>query len=187
MTSRQRPWPRAWLMTDERMGDRLWTAIDHLPIKHAGIVVRHYATAADIRAILAHRIADICHRRSLALAIAGDVELARSLGADFVHNPTERPSDLPFSRSVHSLDEAEAAKTDGAALVFVSPVYPTKSHPGRKALYRPLAQRIAKAAGVPAIALGGMDSLKSARLEREGFYGWAGIDAWLSENSALRT
>jgi hypothetical protein len=24
-----------------------------------------------------------------------------------------------------------------------------------------------------------MDALKSARLQREGFYGWAGIDAWL--------
>jgi thiamine-phosphate pyrophosphorylase len=72
-------------------------------------------------------------------------------------------------------------------LVFVSPVYSTRSHPGRKPLSRSLALRIAKAAGVPAIALGGMNSLKSARLEREGFYGWAGIDAWLGENGAIRT
>jgi len=86
---------------------------------------------------------------------------------------------MPFSRSVHSLEEAEAARVDGAALVFVSPVYPTSSHPGRKALYLPTALKIAKEAGAPAIALGGMDALKSARLQREGFYGWAGIDAWL--------
>ena len=181
MTSRQRPWPRQWLMTDERMGERLWEAIDRLPIKHSGIVFRHYATPADVRAALARRIADICHRRSLALAIAGKVELARTVGADLVHNPSEPTHGLSFSRSVHSLEEAEAARTEGAALVFVSPVYPTRSHPGRKALYRPLALRIAKAAGVPAIALGGMDPLKAARLEREGFHGWAGIDAWLGE------
>ena len=180
MTSRQRPWPRAWLMTDERMGDRLWTAIDRLPGKHAGIVFRHYATPADVRITLAGRIADICHRRSLALAIAADADLARTLGADLVHKPTGPTHGLPFSRAVHSVDEAEAAKAEGAAIVFVSPVYPTTSHPDRKPLHRSLALKIAKAAGVPAIALGGMDSLKSARLEREGFYGWAGIDAWLS-------
>ena len=185
MTSRQRPWPRAWLMTDERMGERLWTAIDRLPIKHSGIVVRHYGAAN--RVALAERIAEICHRRRLTLAIAGDVELARALRADLVHNPPELPPDLPFSRSIHSLDEAETARAEGASLVFVSPVYPTTSHPGRTPLYRPRALRIAHAAGVPAIALGGMDALKSARLIREGFYGWAGIDAWLGENSAFRT
>ncbi len=173
-------------MTDERMGEQLWIAIDRLPIKHAGIVFRHYMTAPDARTALATRIADICHRRSLALAIAGDADLARTLGADLVHNPHETPHDLPFSRAVHSIEEAETAKAEGAALVFVSPVYSTRSHPGQKPLYRPLALRIAKAAGVPAMALGGMDSLKSARLQREGFYGWAGIDAWLSENSLLR-
>ena len=187
MTSRQGPWPRQWLMTDERMGERLWEAIDRLPIKHSGIVFRHYRALPDVRAALAGRIADICHRRSLTLAIAADVDLARSLGADLVHNPGEIPSDLPFSRSVHSVDEAARAKADGAALVFVSPVYTTSSHPGRKPLYRPLALRIAKAAGAPAIALGGMNALKAARLEREGFYGWAGIDAWLNAGSVLRT
>jgi thiamine-phosphate pyrophosphorylase len=166
-------------MTDERMGERLWEAIDRLPIKHSGIVFRHYATPTEVRATLAGRIADICHRRSLTLAIAGDVDLARALGADLVHNPPESTHGLPFSRAVHSLEQAQAARGEGAALVFVSPVYPTRSHPGRKPLYRPLAVRIAKAAGAPAIALGGMNALKSARMEREGFHGWAGIDAWM--------
>ncbi|HET6942070.1 MAG TPA: thiamine phosphate synthase [Sphingomicrobium sp.] len=186
MTVRQRPLPRAWLMTDERMGERLWDAIDRLPIKHSGIVFRHYLAPLDVRAALAGRIADICHRRSLTLAIAADTDLARSLGADFVHNPEVIPTDLPFSRSVHSIEEAAAAKADGAALVFVSPVYRTSSHPGRKPLYRPMALRIAKTAGAPAIALGGLNALKFERLEREGFYGWAGIDAWLNADSALR-
>jgi thiamine-phosphate pyrophosphorylase len=169
-------------MTDERMGEQLWTAIDRLPIKHSGIVFRHYRTAN--RAAIAERIADICNRRSLTLAIAADVELARTLRADLVHNPPEATPDLHFSRSVHSLEEAEAARAEGVSLVFVSPVYPTTSHPGRKPLYRPRAVLIAQAAGVPAIALGGLNSLKAARLLREGFYGWAGIDAWLYDDIA---
>ena len=49
MTARQTDWPREWLMTDERMGDRLWTAIDRLPIKHSGIVFRHYATPPEVQ------------------------------------------------------------------------------------------------------------------------------------------
>ena len=183
MTARQTDWPRVWLMTDERMGDRLWTAIDRLSGNHAGIVFRHYATPPEVRATLARRVADICHRRKFALAIAGE-ELARTLRADLVHNPRDLPFDLPFSRSVHSMEEAEAARRDGASLVFVSPVHPTRSHPGQKALGKPLALRIACASGAPAIALGGMDARKAAGLVRDGFYGWAGIDAWLGGESA---
>jgi thiamine-phosphate pyrophosphorylase len=181
MTDRQRDWPRAWLMTDERMGEKLWTAIDRLPIKHAGIVFRHYSLRDDDRATLARRVADICHRKSLALAVAGDEDLALTVGADLVHNPPEPALRLPFSQSVHSLGEAETARVAGAAIVFVSPIFRTRSHPGTRLLGRPLAGRIAQAAGVPAIALGGMDALRFARLQRDGFYGWAGIDAWLGD------
>lgn len=179
MIARQREWPRQWLMTDERMGDRLWTAIDRLEPKIGGVVFRHYASDPGTRAVLARRVADICRRRALVLAIARDEQLARALGAELVHNPAERPFDLPFSRSVHSLEQAEAARVEGAALVFVSPVHPTRSHPGEKPLGKPLALRIARAAGTPAIALGGMDARKFAGLKRDGFYGWAAIDAWL--------
>lgn len=182
MTARQRDWPRAWLMTDERMGERLWAAIDRLPIKHSGIVFRHYATPPDVRATLAHRIAGICRRRSLTLAIAAEEELARTVGADLVHNPAEPPLNLAFSRSVHSVEEAEEAARDGAALVFVSPVRPTRSHVGAKPLGKPLALRIARASGVPAIALGGMNAQLARGFLRDGFYGWAGIDAWLGDS-----
>ena len=41
MFARQTGWPHCWLMTDERMGDRLWAAIDRLPIGDGGVVVRH--------------------------------------------------------------------------------------------------------------------------------------------------
>ena len=181
MTARQRPWPKQWLMTDERMGVELWTAIDRLPINHSGIVFRHYQLAPEVRDTLARRIADICHRRHLALAIAADVDLARRVAADLVHNPPEPPADLPFSRSVHSLAEAESARTDGASLVFVSPVRATRSHPGRTPLRRALARKIAEAAGAPAIALGGMDALQFPRFERDGFYGWDGIEAWVGD------
>ena len=178
MNSRQRSCPRIWLMTDERMGDRLWEAVDHLP-SGAGIVLRHYSLSPNLREELARRLADAARSSGLTLSVARNVELARRCGAQIVHNPSGDPGELPLSRAVHNMVEAEAARAAGATLVFVSPVYPTRSHPHAAALGVEQAARLAQAAGVPAIALGGVDAENFAELESAGFYGWAGIDAWL--------
>jgi thiamine-phosphate pyrophosphorylase len=179
MEARQQSWPRAWLMTDERMGDRLWEAIGRLP-RGAGIVFRHYSLAPIQREVLAIRISGWARERGITLGIAGDVGLAERLGAELVHNPSMTAGKMPFSRSAHDIDEADAARREGASLVFVSPVYATRSHPGQDPLGPEFAGRIARTAGVPAIALGGVDQQKFTLLERQGFFGWAGIDAWLS-------
>jgi len=178
MEARQQSWPRVWLMTDERMGDQLWESVARLP-QGAGIVLRHYSLPRHAREELGVRIASVAHESGITLAVAADVELAQRLGARLVHNPAV-PTHPPFSRAVHSLQDARAARAGGAALVFVSPVYATRSHPEREPLGPKLAAEIANAAGVPAIALGGMNAENFAPLEREGLYGWAGIDAWLA-------
>jgi thiamine-phosphate pyrophosphorylase len=178
MHARQQSWPRIWLLTDERMNDRLWEAVARLP-EGAAIVLRHYSLPARQREELAARLAVEAKHGGITLAVAGDEELARRIGARLLHNPARNNPGLPFSVSVHSIEEAEAARVSGAALVFVSPIYATRSHPGREPLGPELGAEIARAAGVPAIALGGVDASSFAQLEREGFYGWAGIDAWL--------
>jgi thiamine-phosphate pyrophosphorylase len=187
MRARQRRWPRVWLMTDERMGERLWAALERLP-DGAGVVFRHYSLPRDAREELAARVADLARPAASfwrlpairsSRCVTGDPKLALRLGAELVHNPEGSAGALPFSRSVHSVEEAKAARVEGAALVFVSPVNATRSHPGQEPLGRHAAGRIARTSGVPAIALGGMDSARFALLEREGFHGWAGIDAWL--------
>ena len=178
MDARQQSWPQIWLMTDERMGDRLWEAVDRLP-DGAGIVCRHHSLARQARERLAARLAATARKRGIGLAIARDSRLAEEVGAILVHNPACADCRLPFSVSVHSARQAEAARAAGAALVFVSPVYATRSHPDGEQLGSERAAEIARIAGVPAIALGGMDARKFALLERGRFYGWAGIDAWL--------
>jgi thiamine-phosphate pyrophosphorylase len=182
MDPSQTEWPRTWLMTDERLGDRLWSAIDRLP-EGSGIVFRHYGLDCDARARLADRVSSICRERGFALSVAADVDLARAVGADLVHKPQVRTPRLPFSLAVHSMTEAAEAAGLGASLAFVSPVFETRSHPGRAPLGPALAAEIAQAARAPAIALGGMDERKFAQL-RERFYGWAGIDAWLGDADA---
>ena len=180
MAANQSPWPREWLMTDERIGDRLWDAIGAVP-ESGGIVFRHYATPADEREAIARRVAGVCRERNLTLAIARDAALARLVGAVLVHNPDGHPAMLPSSRAAHSLGEAKSAADAGASLIFLGPMFPTRSHPGREPLSRDAAREILKACPVPAIALGGMSRTRFDEIKSDGFYGWAGIDAWLGE------
>jgi thiamine-phosphate pyrophosphorylase len=174
-----------WLMTDERMGDALWEALDRLPAGEAGIVLRHHQLPAEARRDLASRVASLARARNLTLAISRDVALADAVGADLVHNPAGESASLPFSRAVHDAAEAEAARLEGAALVFVSPVFPTRSHPDQPALGIASASALARAAVVPSIALGGVDARNFQLLREAGFYGWAGIDAWLAPDQNL--
>lgn len=178
MTPRQIAWPREWLMTDERLGQDLWAAIDRLPDGEAGIVLRHYASAAPERRALAEQVAAVCRSRGLTLSIAETVGLAEDVGADLVHKPG-RLTRLPISMPVHSLEQAAEARRAEAALVFVSPVFATRSHPDSAPLGPAAAAALARAVGVPAIALGGMDRERFATLPGPAFYGWAGIDAWI--------
>ena len=180
MAANQPQWPREWLMTDGRLGSRLWEAVRALP-RGSGIVFRHYGMPKEERARLAGQVAAVCRERTLGLAVARDVCLAESLGADLVHNPVGETSILPTSRSAHSLEEAKAAFDAGASLIFLSPIYSTRSHPGRAPLPNDCARRIVAACPIPVIALGGMNRTRFTELEKDGFYGWAGIDAWLGE------
>ena len=178
MAANQPPWPREWLMTDERIGKRLWEVMERLPAG-AGVVVRHYGTPTQERARLASRIAEICRKRGLTLAVARNVELATGVGAQLVHNPAGDPAGLPFSRSAHSLEEAHAAYDSGASLIFLSPMFSTRSHPEAAPLSWEEARTIVAECPVPVIALGGMRRVRFAEIRSAGFYGWAGIDAWL--------
>lgn len=172
-------WPTAWLMTDERLGDQLWEALDRAGDVRGGVVFRHYRTPEPERRLLAGRVAEVARRRGITLAIARDAALARELGAALVHAPAGPTLGLPCSRPVHDQGEAQAAARDATALVFVSPVYPTRSHPGAPALGERRAAELATVAGVPAVALGGVDAARWPRLRELGFVGWAGIDAWV--------
>jgi thiamine-phosphate pyrophosphorylase len=168
-------WPEQWLLTDERMNAELSGAIRRAAATGAGIIVRHHRSPPEQRRSIAAQVI----AAGALLGISRDVELARELGAALVHNPTFAPGPLPFSLSVHDEAEALAAASSDAALVFVSPVFATRSHPGARALGIRGAQELARRSGHPAIALGGMDETRGKALIHAGFSGWAAIDRWL--------
>ncbi len=156
--------PKLWLMTDERMGDGLWDALERLP-RGSGVVFRHYGVEADERQRIFRKVALIAQRRRLLLVRAG---------ASGEHNRRART----FTAAAHSRTEAIAAIRAGARLVFVSPVFPTRSHPGARTLGKSRLGLLIRGLKTPVVALGGMDARKARSLKQLGIHGWAAIDAW---------
>lgn len=155
-------------MTDERLGDELWRALRRLP-PGAGVVFRHYSLGRGERL----RLFVAVRRRARA---RGQLVLSAGLllpGADGVHGGRGARS-----APAHDRREALAAVRAGTGILFVSPVFPTRSHPGAPALGVARAARIGRGLRVQVVALGGMDARRFRALRGRGFAGWAGIDAW---------
>ena len=168
--------PKLWLMTDERMGDGLWEALARLP-RGSGVVFRHYSLPRAERVALFRKVMTVAHRRHLVVLRAGPGPLRGEAG---VHNGRGRGL---VGRAVHDGAEAVAARRAGADLVFVSPVFATRSHPGARTLGPVRAGLLMRGLKMPVVALGGMDARNAGRLKRLGIHGWAAIDAWLGANS----
>jgi thiamine-phosphate pyrophosphorylase len=169
----RQPLPRLWLMTDERQGEALWDALTRLP-RGAGVVFRHYGLDPAARRALFRKVRAIARRRRLLLMAAG----VPMRGADGVHG-RRGPGLVSFP--AHNLRELRAAEAAGAHLVFLSPAFPTRSHPGARTLGAVRFGLIVRQARIPVIALGGMDARKGRRLGRLGAYGWGAIDAWSAD------
>jgi thiamine-phosphate pyrophosphorylase len=172
-------------MTDERMGDRLWSALARLP-RGSGVVFRHHATEPDARRLLFRAVRRIARRRRLLLVLAGDLRTARAWRADGVHGRTRTrvPPQMVHTSSAHNGRELAVGRPD---LVFVSAVFATRSHPGAAPLGSLRFAMLAHRAAGPVIALGGMDRHRFRRLMPLGAYGWAAIDAWSGTERAART
>ncbi|MBV8094563.1 MAG: thiamine phosphate synthase [Acetobacteraceae bacterium] len=153
---RGRTHPVLWFFTDEnRVPDPL-PAITQLPKGLAGVVFRH--DHAPDREDLGRRVALLCRQRRLALSVAGDGHLARRLRAG-VHLRGGRGMTRArlVTSSAHSVRELVRAWRNGADLCFLSPVFPTKSHPHARVLGPVRWAAIARhAGGMPILALGGI-------------------------------
>jgi thiamine-phosphate pyrophosphorylase len=163
------PLPRLWLMTDERVGARLLDAVARLPAG-AGIVFRHYSLEESERRQLFDAVR-AAHPGLLLLA--GPPDLAATWDADGSHGRHQGA----ITASAHDLAELRIAEAVGAQLVFLSPVYGTRSHPKARPLGPEGFAVLAAQTALPVVALGGMNAARATGLS--GAYGWAGIDAWL--------
>jgi thiamine-phosphate pyrophosphorylase len=172
----RQPLPRRWLMTDERLGARLSSAIGRLP-DGGGVVFRHYSLAPAERRELFEQVKKAACERGLLLLLAGSAQEAQAWGADGSHG---RGAGAGLRTApAHDLAGIRAAEQAGAALIFLSPVFETRSHPGAAVLGPERFDELAAQTKLPSLALGGMTEERFGRLRNA--YGWAAIDAWASE------
>jgi thiamine-phosphate pyrophosphorylase len=164
--------PKVWLMTDERMGDRLLPSLRALA-KGSGVIFRHYGLPADERRALFDQVKRIARARRMTLIIGGPAGLRRR--ADGFHG-CQRAGRI-LTLPVHNLRERVAAERAGADLIFVSPLFATASHPGSGVLGRVRFGQLIQGARVRVVALGGMTRKRAETLRCFDIYGWAAIDA----------
>ncbi|MGZ5935309.1 MAG: thiamine phosphate synthase [Rhizomicrobium sp.] len=172
--------PMLVLMTDDdRLPDPV-AAARQLP-KGAMIVVR--ARDGARRNKLADELVALAHNRGLIVLIANDAGLAARCGADGLHLSQANAHQAAHWRalrphwfiSVAAHDERAATLSKFVDAIFLSPVFPTRSHPGAPALTPVRANHIAQAVALPVYALGGVTARNAALLN--GFAGIAAIGA----------
>lgn len=167
-------------LTDRRRVQRPELILRALPAG-AAVIYRDYDDAR--RAATGARLRSIARSRGLIFIVAEDAMLARALRADGLHlssRSLRRPPIWPglLTASCHSAEELRRAAAAGAGLVFLSPAFATRSHPGAEHLGPGRFRRLADLSSVPAIALGGVDAANARLLAGRNVAGLAAIGAF---------
>ena len=84
---------------------------------------------------------------------------------------------LLLGRSVHSVDGAVAAETQGADLLTLGTLFPTASHPDAQTGGLELVRNVAAAVSVPFVGIGGVTALNAGDVVAQGASGAAVISA----------
>lgn len=148
------------------------------------VIFRHYDISD--RSVLALDLSRLARSRQITVIIAGDPALARACGTIACHLPSwilrnRKPIRYRAGRgmlvfaAVHDRIEAGLALRLGVDAVIISPVFPTKSHPGAQPLGPIKAGRLAAEMPVPVFALGGISRQTKRRLPSRRFWGIVGV------------
>lgn len=167
--------PSLWLLSDARNDAGLERALGDLPPGSA-FIYRHYHLDPRSR----RRRFDMLLPRAAAwghlVFLSGSDDEAQAWGALGSYGPPEavgEPYCLLRVATVHDADEMAHANNAGVDAAMVSPVFPTNTHPGARALGEERFHALAALAEMPVIALGGMNARTAKQL---GWTRWAAID-----------
>ena len=174
--------PHAFYFTDETRGSDPVELSMQLP-QDTSIIYRHY-NSAD-REALAVRLSKNCRKNNIPLFIAKTPGLAASIGAAGCHLPENFTPMIPairrrfpqlyISTACHSEIAVKKASQAGADLIFLSPIFPTSSHPSTKHLTLLSGSRLARTTHVPVFALGGITADRLNAVSAAGFSGFGAI------------
>ena len=163
--------PLLWLLSDARNDGGLEQALRALP-PQSGFVYRHYHLDEDERRHRFDVLAAIAREAGHLVILSG----MGDWGADGYYGAA-RGGEGVWLATAHDSDEIERAARLGADVLFLSPVFPTASHPGAATLGVDQFHLLAAQSPVPVIALGGMTYERAQQLD---WPRWGAIDGLAS-------
>ena len=125
----------------------------------------------------ASRLRELTGNNGAKLIIHTQADVAKAVGADGVHLSSADLAEVPtvrdwlgnpemtISTSCHNEIELGFSQRFGADYAFLSPVFPTQSHPGEPHLGIEKFREMAERAALPVIALGGINAGNRDQLE----------------------
>jgi len=167
--------PDLWLLSDERNDAQLEAALDLLP-SGSGFIFRHYHLDPAERRKRFDDLASSCRGSGHLFVLSGTSQDARDWGAEGAYGPARRlgrVEGIARFATVHDLLEMSRAERYGIDAMFLSPVFPTRSHRDGRHLGKEQFRFMASKAKAPVIALGGMTF---ERAEELGWPRWGAID-----------
>ena len=168
--------PQLWLLSDERNDAHLEDALRALP-RGSGFIYRHYHLPDPDRWQRFQALRRSAEARGHLVILADSALTATEWGAHGVYGAPlalwPRRAGLIQLATAHNPREIAQAARKGADAVLLSPVYPTRSHPGATPLGPVRWRALAKLSNAPVIALGGMTYEGARRLY---WPRWAAID-----------
>lgn len=175
--------PTLWFVTDPaRTPDPVQIARG-LP-KGAGVIYRAFGAAGAEST--ARALAKVAKSRGLVLLIGADEGLAARVGAAGVHLPERAVRSAPRLRArrpgwiitgaAHSARALSAGRRAGLDAAMLSAVFPSNSPSAGKALGPVRFAALARGAGLPVIALGGVRTQTAPRLLATGAVGLAAVE-----------
>lgn len=129
---------------------------------------------------LALKMLPLMKKYGARLFINADIELAKAVGADGVHLVGKQLAELKVrprlnwcAASCHSIEELRRAETLGCDMALLSPVLPTRSHPGIPHLGWGKFAELSKGSSIPIYALGGLTRADMEAAWKNGAHGIA--------------
>lgn len=168
--------PDLWLISDARNDAVLDDALKTMP-RGGGFIYRHYHLQDTERWDRFQHLKRIARGCDHWVILADSALTATEWGADGIYGAPrslwpKRHGLLHFA-TAHNLAEIGIANRLAADAVLLSPVFPTNSHPGGKALGKARFRLLASRCQSPVIALGGMTAERARTLR---WKKWAAID-----------
>jgi 8-oxo-dGTP diphosphatase len=142
------------------------------------VQLREKNLARDELRELAIQVVNLAHASGAKVLLNGDVALAQEVGADGVQltsmqltELTERPALDWCAASCHSAEELRRAEALGCDFAVLSPVLPTKSHPGAAHLGWENFAAMVAGSSMPVYALGGLTHADMQKAWQHGAHG----------------